>query len=76
MIKTILEDDKGGKVFLSVLTLVAIVVPILHLLVPEGSAFHLSAYTVSLLGKYLCFALLALAVDLVWDRHPTVPRNP
>lgn len=66
MIKTILEDDKGGKVFLSVLTLVAIVVPILHLLVPEGSAFHLSAYTVSLLGKYLCFALLALAVDLVW----------
>jgi urea transport system permease protein len=66
MIKNILEDDKGGKVFLSVLALVTLVVPILHLLVPEGSALHLSAYSVSLLGKYLCFALLALAVDLVW----------
>jgi len=66
MIRNILNDDKGGKVFLSVLALVAVVVPILHLLVPEGSGLHLSAYTVSLLGKYLCFALLALAVDLVW----------
>jgi urea transport system permease protein len=66
MINKVLKDDTGGKVFLSVLTLVAIVVPILHLFVPEGSAFHMSAYTVSLLGKYLCYALLALAVDLVW----------
>jgi urea transport system permease protein len=66
MIKTILKEDTGGKVFLTVLTLLAVIVPILHLAVPEGSAFHLSAYTVSLLGKYLCYALLALAVDLVW----------
>lgn len=66
MIKTILKEDTGGKVFLTVLALLAVIVPILHLAVPEGSAFHLSAYTVSLLGKYLCYALLALAVDLVW----------
>jgi urea transport system permease protein len=66
MIKTILKEDTGGKVFLTVLALLAVIVPILHLVVPEGSAFHLSAYTVSLLGKYLCYALLALAVDLVW----------
>ncbi|TMO55990.1 urea ABC transporter permease subunit UrtC [Pseudoalteromonas phenolica] len=32
----------------------------------EGSFFHVSNYTVSLFGKYLCYALLALAVDLVW----------
>ncbi|WP_133468960.1 urea ABC transporter permease subunit UrtC [Paraglaciecola marina] len=37
-----------------------------NLLFPEGSALHVSDYTVSLLGKYLCYALLALAVDLVW----------
>lgn len=31
-----------------------------------GSFFHVSNYSVSLFGKYLCYALLALAVDLVW----------
>ncbi|HYD49515.1 MAG TPA: urea ABC transporter permease subunit UrtC [Terriglobales bacterium] len=38
----------------------------MNLLVPVESAFHLSTFTVTLLGKYLCYALLALAVDLVW----------
>ncbi len=40
--------------------------PILNLAVPESSPWHLSTYTVTLLGKYLCYALLAVAVDLVW----------
>jgi len=34
--------------------------------VPEGSPFHVTTYTVSLFGKYLTYALLAVAVDLVW----------
>ncbi|MGB2079331.1 MAG: urea ABC transporter permease subunit UrtC [Vibrio sp.] len=38
----------------------------LNLAVPETSAFHISSYTVSLMGKYLCYALAALALDLVW----------
>ena len=38
-----------------------------NLFFAEGSFFHVSDYTVSLFGKYLCYALLALAVDLVWD---------
>ncbi|WP_459778822.1 urea ABC transporter permease subunit UrtC [Photobacterium sp. R1] len=42
------------------------VVPVLNLLVPQGHPLHLETYTVSLLGKYLCYALLALAVDLIW----------
>ena len=46
--------------------LISVLVPAANLLVPEGSAFHLSTYTVTLLGKYLCYALLALSVDLVW----------
>jgi len=29
-------------------------------------AFHLSSYSVALFGKYLCYALLALAIDLIW----------
>ena len=51
---------------IAMLTLTIVVVPILNLAVPPESPLHISTYTVSLLGKYLCFALLALAVDLIW----------
>jgi urea transport system permease protein len=61
-----LNDDKPGRWLLGVLLLISVLVPAANLLVPEGSAFHLSTYTVTLLGKYLCYALLALSVDLVW----------
>ncbi|MGE0386872.1 MAG: urea ABC transporter permease subunit UrtC [Gammaproteobacteria bacterium] len=49
-----------------VLAATVAVVAVLNLAVPADSALHVSAYTVSLLGKYLCYALLALALDLVW----------
>jgi urea transport system permease protein len=52
--------------FLALLALVAIAVPILNLAVPPSSALHLSAYGLTLIGKYLCYAMLALAVDLIW----------
>jgi urea transport system permease protein len=51
---------------LGTLALVAAAVPVLNLLVPPDSALHVSTFTVTLLGKYLCYAILALAVDLVW----------
>jgi urea transport system permease protein len=35
-------------------------------LLPETASLHVSGYVVSLFGKYLCYALLALSVDLVW----------
>ncbi len=62
----LLRNDKPGAWMLGTLLVVSIAVPILNLLVPEGSVFHLSTYTVTLLGKYLTYALLALAADLVW----------
>jgi urea transport system permease protein len=62
----VLKDDRGGQLLLLFLTAVAIVIPLLNLLVPEGSPFHVTTYTVSLFGKYLTYALLAVAVDLVW----------
>jgi urea transport system permease protein len=34
--------------------------------VPQGSALHLSDYAVNLLGKIMCFAICALAMDLIW----------
>ncbi len=62
----VLKDDRGGQLLLLFLTVVAIAIPLLNLLVPEGSPFHVTTYTVSLFGKYLTYALLAVAVDLVW----------
>jgi urea transport system permease protein len=66
IILKILENDKGGKIVLSTLFAIVLLVSILNLFVPETSAFHVSTFTVTLLGKYLAFALLALALDLVW----------
>lgn len=51
---------------LALLTLTTLVVPVCNLLVPENSGLHISTYTMTLLGKYLCYALLAISVDLVW----------
>jgi len=45
---------------------VGILIPVLNLLVPPNSALHLGDFYVSLLGKILCFAITALAMDLIW----------
>ena len=66
LLMKMIRSDKPGAWLLAILLVVSIVVPVLNLLVPENSAFHLSTYTVTLLGKYLTYALLALAADLVW----------
>jgi len=62
----IMQNDKGGKIVLSILAIVVAYVAFSNLMLPVESAFHVSTYTVTLLGKYLAFALLALALDLVW----------
>jgi len=48
------------------LAVVAIVVPAANLLVPESSALHLSDYAVQLVAKIMCYAIAALAMDLIW----------
>jgi urea transport system permease protein len=53
-------------IVVSVLFLSTAYVTFCNLMFAEGSLLHVSNYTVSLFGKYLCYALLALAVDLVW----------
>jgi urea transport system permease protein len=58
--------DRRGWLFLGAILATGIVVPVLSLATPATSALHPSSYVVTLLGKYLCYALLALAVDLVW----------
>jgi urea transport system permease protein len=66
MTNSYITRDIGGKLLLTVLIASIITVPILNLVVPPDSAWHMPTYIVSLLGKYLCFALLALSVDLIW----------
>jgi urea transport system permease protein len=57
---------KPASLFLLVLTLLVAVASLANLLVPADSVLHVSTYTITLLGKYLCFALLALSVDVIW----------
>jgi len=66
MILQILENDRGGKMTFALLGIVVAYVTMANLFIPEGSFFHITTYTVTLLGKYIAFALLALALDLVW----------
>jgi ABC-type branched-subunit amino acid transport system permease subunit len=60
------RGDRGGKWLLAVLAAVAVGVPLLNQGVPASSAFHLSAFGITLIGKYLCYGMLALAIDLIW----------
>jgi urea transport system permease protein len=58
--------DRGAWVFLAVLAAFAVLVPLLNLTMPVTSPFHVSTYAVALFGKYACYALLALSIDLIW----------
>ena len=58
--------DRGAVVFLIVVAVIGVGVPALNLLVPPSSALHVSTYLVALFGKYACYAILALSIDLIW----------
>jgi urea transport system permease protein len=58
--------DRGSVAFLVLLGAIAVIVPVLNFAVPETSPIYLSSYFVALFGKYICYALLALALDLIW----------
>src|SRR5471030_1314182 len=58
--------DRLGLAFVILMLGVAIIVPVLALAIPPDSRLAIPPYVVALMGKYLCYALLALALDLVW----------
>ncbi len=62
----VLKNDRGGRIFLAILLLTTLCVPLFNLLLPASNPLHVSTYTLTLLGKYLTYALLAVSVDLVW----------
>jgi len=58
--------SKGWTAVAVAVITVLVLAPVLNLLVPEGSALHLSDYAVALIGKIMCYAICALAMDLIW----------
>jgi urea transport system permease protein len=64
--KPALLSRAGWTAFTVALLVVCALAPVLNLWVPEGSLFHLSDYGVALVGKIMCFAICALAMDLIW----------
>jgi urea transport system permease protein len=61
-----LRADGGGRFFLWLLLATAVAVPLLNGFTGADSALHLSNYTMNLVGKYMTYAMLAIAVDLIW----------
>ena len=68
MIKQIikLHSLKGWLLTFSLLGIAIVLLPHLNVFAPEDSFLHIPDYMFSLFGKYLCYALVALAIDLIW----------
>jgi urea transport system permease protein len=58
--------DARATIAVGILAAAAVLVPILLLATPQNFPLHVPPYIVALLGKYLCYAILAVALDLVW----------
>jgi urea transport system permease protein len=58
--------DGRASIFLVLVLGIAVIVPALNLLLPPSSPFHIPDHQLPLWGKYLCYALLALSIDLIW----------
>src|SRR5882762_287840 len=62
-----LRERVGVRVAVALaLFVIAVLAPILNLVVPQGSVFHMSDYAVALIAKIMCYAICALAMDLIW----------
>ena len=57
---------RGWSAFIVALICVCAVAPLMNLVMPPGSMFHMSDYAVALVGKIMCYAICALAMDLIW----------
>ena len=56
----------GWTVFIGLLLCVSVLAPLLNLVLPAGHPLHLSDFAVALVGKIMCYAMCALAMDLIW----------
>jgi urea transport system permease protein len=63
---TRLFSVRTWSAILAVAGLLLVVVPVLHLALPPEHPLHLSSFWVTLVGKFMCYAVVALAMDLIW----------
>lgn len=63
---TLITNDKIGRYVIAAILGISILSVLLNIVMPEGSLLHVPTYVITLMGKYMCYALLALALDLVW----------
>lgn len=69
VIKWFSEGRSSGKYtlpFVILLLAITVLASGANLLLPPDSPLYVSTYSITLLGKYLCYAMLALAVDIIW----------
>ena len=61
-----LHSRKGWGAFVSLFLAVLMVIPLLNVFTPKEAWFHIPDYAIPLLGKYFCYAIVALAMDMIW----------
>src|SRR3954462_4114393 len=64
MRRTVTKFESWGVAIAALVFVV--VLPCLNAFVPEGNFLHVSNFTINVYGKYLCYAILAISVDLLW----------
>ena len=65
-IRPMIFGPRGWAIFGTVVVLLAGGIPLLNLILPVDSPLHVPDYLIPLLGKFACYALVALAMDLIW----------
>ncbi|MGB6079592.1 MAG: urea ABC transporter permease subunit UrtC [Xanthobacteraceae bacterium] len=58
--------DRSATIFLTIVATVGVLLPLFNLLLPDTSTLHVPTYLMTLFGKYVCYAVLALSIDLIW----------
>ena len=61
-----LFSTRGWSAVALAFIIIAVVMPLLNLAAPKDSVFFVSDYSVALVGKIMCYAIVALAMDLIW----------
>ncbi len=69
MIATRIYGPRGWAALAAFAIVLFVVIPLLNLAVGPGSMFHVSAYWVTLLGKIMCYAIVALAMETHTHLH-------
>jgi urea transport system permease protein len=66
ILQQLLANDRASRWLFIVMIALGVLVPFLNLVMPPDTFLHVPTYVVTLIGKYLCLAMLALALDLIW----------